>query len=82
MAGVLEHPLRVREAKRSNEMVNPSLKVRESQSSSLLREGPRPGQLLVIERTKGVRRRQRRKAWDVTEGLGGCVDLNKNGSCV
>jgi hypothetical protein len=35
-----------------------------------------------MEMIKGVRRRQRRKAWDITKGLGGCVDLNKNGSYI
>lgn len=74
-------PLWVREAKTSNKMVNSSLKVRESQSSSLLGKGPRPGQLLETEVTKGMRR-QRRKAWDTTKSLEGYVDLIKNGSYV
>lgn len=63
-------------------MVNPNLKVRESQSSSLLGKGPRPNQQLETEATKEVRRRQRRKTWDVTKGLGGCVTLSKNGSYI
>jgi hypothetical protein len=82
VVSVLQHLLWVREAKASNKRVNPSLKVWESQSSSLLRRGPRPGHLLEMEMIKGVRRRQRRKAWDITKGLGGCVDLNKNGSYI
>lgn len=69
MAAVLEHLLWVREARTANKMVDPKLKVKESQSSRLLGKGPRPGQLLVMERTQGMRRRQRGKAWDVTKAL-------------
>lgn len=73
MAAILEHPLWVREAKTANKMINPTLKAKESQASRFLGKGPRPGQLLVIERSKGMTRRQRRKTQNVTKALGAVV---------
>lgn len=77
MAAVLEHLLWVREARTANKMVDPKLKVKESQSSRLLGKGP--GQ---AGENPGYEKKAEGKGMGCHQGLGGCGSLNKNGSYI